>query len=407
MKPRRTSSIRIKLLVIFTVCIIGLSLIINFYSTQIFQKSYSTIEENSVVQDIERVTDTLDNTTAQISVRLIDWAWWDDTYQFMKDKNKPYIESNLGVNSISNIKINAMVFVNTNHDVLFKKSVNYIKRQEIPSDTIEEHVHAHPALTTIPNDKIPVQGLIMLPEGPMLVTAVSVLNSDAQGPGHGTLLFGKYFDSNLVHDVSNLTHIPVTVYNYNDLFLPADVSIAKKNLDEKNPIFVNAVSETTVAGYSVISDFYGQPAIIIKTESPRTVYIEGLHNLRVFVAVATIAIVLFGIIIYLFIEMFFVYRFSKLSYEVDTISQTKDFTKRVTESRKDGIGSVAVAINEMLNILNSVLKLEEKHHKEVEDSEHTLNEKVLELEKTNRLMVGRELQMIELKKQIEDLKNKK
>mgnify|MGYP003495360020 FL=1 len=119
-----TSSVRFKIISILALCTIFLSIFIYYISIKVFEKSYSSIEQDQAIKNTERVIDTIDNNLTQLNIRIIDWAWWDDTYKFIKDGNKSYIESNLGVNSIANIKINTSAFVDKNHKIIFSKSLN-------------------------------------------------------------------------------------------------------------------------------------------------------------------------------------------------------------------------------------------------------------------------------------------
>lgn len=406
MNTRSISSVRFKIIAIIAFCIIVLSFTIYKYSISIFQQSYNNIEKDKTIQNVERVKDTLDNTMTQLSVRLVDWAWWDDTYNFVKDSNKSYLESNLGNSSISNIKINSIVFVSSSQNITFRKTINLINKEEISSSNLDEHIRSHKKIANILNDKIPQSGIINLPEGPMLVSTASILSSDAQGPSRGTLIFGKYLDSNLIAEIAKLTHLPISVYKYDDLFLPEDVAMAKTRILKGEKNYTAALSETNISGYSVINDYYGEPALILRVDNTREVYTQGLQTLNKFLYTAILAIILFGIIIYTLIEIFFIYRFSVLNKEVVNISEHKDFDARVTEGGNDGIGSLAFAINKMLDTLSSALKLEEENHKKIILSEQNLSDKLQELEKLNRLMVDRELKMVDLKNEIKDLKVK-
>lgn len=74
---------------------------------------------------------------------------------------------------------------------------------------------------------------------------------------------------------------------------------------------------------------------------------------------------------------------------------------KVEVKSKDEIGKLADAFNAMIfRLKQTYATLEEK----VEEKTIELGEKVGELEKMNKLMVGREIRMIELKKEIENIK---
>src|SRR6185369_7313494 len=118
-------SIRLKVSVIVLAGVVVLSALIYLISTRIISSSYASIERDDLIENLERVNDAISNVAAQLDVKLVDWARWDDTYQFMKDKNEAYIKSNLGNASIANLKINTMAFVDAEGTIVFKKSIDF------------------------------------------------------------------------------------------------------------------------------------------------------------------------------------------------------------------------------------------------------------------------------------------
>lgn len=77
-----------------------------------------------------------------------------------------------------------------------------------------------------------------------------------------------------------------------------------------------------------------------------------------------------------------------------------DFSRRITIPNKDELGTLATTINEMAdNIQHSQEKLDAK----IKERTAELEGKLLDLEKMNKLMIGREIKMVELKKEIQDL----
>jgi methyl-accepting chemotaxis protein len=78
-----------------------------------------------------------------------------------------------------------------------------------------------------------------------------------------------------------------------------------------------------------------------------------------------------------------------------------DLSKRIAFSSRDEISQLAISFNEMVN------KLQQSHQsleQKVQDRTTELNKKMEKLEKMNKLMVGRELKMVEYKREIEELK---
>lgn len=118
-------SVRIKLIAIILSIIISVMAILYIVSNQILIKSYLQIENTSVTNNIQRIEDALSNEESELSLKLIDWAAWDDTYKFIQDKNPEYIKSNLNNSSLVNLKLNLAAFFDENKQVVFKKSNRY------------------------------------------------------------------------------------------------------------------------------------------------------------------------------------------------------------------------------------------------------------------------------------------
>jgi C4-dicarboxylate-specific signal transduction histidine kinase len=127
--------------------------------------------------------------------------------------------------------------------------------------------------------------------------------------------------------------------------------------------------------------------------------------------------ILIGLIsIALFFSFFVIYRLimyslsplEKLKSLVKSVSEG-DFSKRVEVYSKDEFGDLANSFNKMSADLEDIYKnLEKKVAERTVELEKSRQEFSLALEKsekTNRLMVGRELEMIRLKKELADLKS--
>jgi len=73
---------------------------------------------------------------------------------------------------------------------------------------------------------------------------------------------------------------------------------------------------------------------------------------------------------------------------------------------KDEIGSLSNSFHQMVNRLREMINELQSSKSEVEKINQEVTQKASELERVNKLMIGRELKMIELKKEIETLNKK-
>jgi len=168
---------------------------------------------------------------------------------------------------------------------------------------------------------------------------------------------------------------------------------------------------------------------------------QALFNSQLYYSVVIFSVILTLIIIFLIILMrkIIIKPLDEIVGVVKVITGG-DLTKQVVVKSKDEIGQLGLAFNEMTAKLKESYKIMESKiedrtkelqiergslekkaeertseleglktnlEKTIEERTRNLNSKVLELEKMNDLMVGRELKMAELKDELKKLKDKK
>ncbi len=80
--------------------------------------------------------------------------------------------------------------------------------------------------------------------------------------------------------------------------------------------------------------------------------------------------------------------------------------KQTFEITNDEIGSLTQSVRRMVDTLVTMFDKEHQTNEELKTASTTLSQKNIELQEMNNLMVGREIKMAELKKEIEVLKSK-
>jgi PAS domain S-box-containing protein len=363
---QKTISIRSKFFFIIFLNVVFIISLLYFTSTLIISKSYNDIEKDSVIQNIQRANDAIVNSISELTGKLNDWAFWDDTYQFVQDKNQHYINSNLRDASILNLKINAMIFTDTKGEIIFKKSIDLNLVQEISSENIGSYVLSYKELTTHEDANSAIDGIIILPEGPLIISSQAILTSELEGPIQGSLIFGKFLDDEFFATIGKLTHLSVKLYNFDTLSIPEDVSLAKTQLLSGETYVVNPISSKKIAGYKMLNDIHGNPALIMKIESPRPIYNQGIFAFNTFLSITIISIFILGLILVFLFDRFLVSKLLKLITEVNKIKTTGDLSFRIKESGNDEVGTLAVTINQMLMALDSSKKSERKTLEKVE-----------------------------------------
>jgi signal transduction histidine kinase len=140
---------------------------------------------------------------------------------------------------------------------------------------------------------------------------------------------------------------------------------------------------------------------------PRTIYVQGQNTIAIFSFISSISIFIFGLIIITLFETLLLRRLLKLSTEVDSISVKNLENTRIKEGANDELGKLSRTIN---HLLDEIARAQKKEH-DAAQLEMVANEKLKRslqaAENMNKLMVGRELKMAELKEKLAALEQNK
>lgn len=126
------------------------------------------------------------------------------------------------------------------------------------------------------------------------------MTNEGKGPIRGTLIFGRFLDAAFTAKLSRISRLPVSLYAVTDKKLPPDFQAVRDSLGDS--IIVRPLSEQIIAGYTLLPDIYGKPAVILRVEVPREIYYQGENSLRYLIASLLIAGLVFGGIILLLLQ---------------------------------------------------------------------------------------------------------
>jgi diguanylate cyclase (GGDEF)-like protein len=306
-----------------------------------------TLEQKNIAEHLTRAQNTISEKEDNLAITAYDWATWDETYKFIDDKNAKYIEDNLMADTFSNLKLNAMVFMNTAGEIIYTGAMDQTKQEMTPiSQALLQYLKNSPIASNT-DAKFSVKGIIDLPEGPMIIAAFPILNSFAQGPVRGNYVIGFYLDHWFVDSLSQQLNLNLSIEPVKDAARTKKVDATNVKYTIKSPTLIEATT--------VLNDVAGQPVIDLKIAMNRDIYTigeVGIDNVSLYIAILCAVCIIF-LLIYMNVSIL-----SKLSYistEVRGIGEKKLFTKRLTlQKTNDEFLVVSHEINGMLDELQKV-----------------------------------------------------
>jgi len=310
--------------------------------------NFLELEQADTLENVERVQNAVATEQSYLDYIVQDWACWDDTYQFIEDKNQQYINVDLQNQTLAGINVNVMIFVNNSGEVVYVKSVNTSTTKEEPvPDELFSMIEDGSLLTKGENDSI--SGFVLLDKDPMFIACHPILTTKYDGPSRGTLIFGRYFDDDLLDSFRKVTRSSLIMYR-TDEEMPTDFQMKIKNVSE-NPdkIVVEPLNDNQIAGYFGFKDIKGQLALLIRADFPRELYIHGEKTLNYMYFFLLLTGLMTGVGVKFALDNLFISRLIEIDDFVTRVRSEKDLSKRLSLEDNDELYRLSREINGMLN----------------------------------------------------------
>ncbi|MCC7202345.1 MAG: EAL domain-containing protein [Nitrospirae bacterium] len=294
---------RTKLLVIIGISLAALILTILIASRLILLNSFLQIENGNVKKNLEQVLNALNGEVNHIDTVNADYSAWDDSYKFIQDGNRAYINDNLPDSVLSTLGLNLIVYVSSKGDVVYKRWAGSLEKVSgnVP-DSLIVHLSPENQLVRHSDTNSKVTGLLRLPEGILMISSRPIIQNDHTGPVQGALIMGRLLDSEEVKLLSRLTKLSINFQRTDSRELPDDFKTALTGITNSSPFLVTSVNTDIIAGYSAINDIYGKRVLLLKVDEPRNIYQQGVRTITYFILWFAIAALAFTAISYILFE---------------------------------------------------------------------------------------------------------
>jgi len=340
-----------KLLTAIILTVAGLGIVLFAAWSAIQLRSYAQLEEQDTLQNVGRAVSALDADVAYLDNKVTDWANWNDTIKFIETGNRDFLENNVNGTAMAGLAIDVMLFADSTGRIVHGQGYDFHAGRDAPISVAWPALLAsNRRLREFPDLSQGRTGIVMLPEGPMIVAARPVLDSQGNGPSHGTILMGRYLDGSEAQELAATAHLSLSAYLLDDPQLPGDLRAVRPALSAAAPFAVRPLDNTTVAGYALLSDIDGQPVLILRLDQPRTIYQQGESSLLAFLFTLLCIGLVLGSIILAIVRKLVLQPIAQLQSGVEQVAQG-DLSYRLALRQRDEIGQLARSFSDMASSL--------------------------------------------------------
>jgi PAS domain S-box-containing protein len=310
------------------------------------------IEQTS--EDYLRALNAFDNQLDGMSITCRDWASWDDTYDFVVTADERYIESNLGNETYINCRLNLICFFDSNGTLVYGGAFDHADC--VPSavfDSLVETLHTEGVIGGRSREDSN-RGIIISQEGPMLISAEPILRSDESGPSRGTLLMGRYLEDSVISDISDITSLSITLFEYSDPAVREGLVPIDVNTEPMNPAgldFFHSEDGQKVVCVGAIADIAGNPVLVLRIDDFRQAFTHAIVSIHYYLIVLIGISLSTSLLIYAFLRGHVITRIEALRDNIKYIGNVGDYSSRVEIDGTDEISDLSVSMNGMLDSL--------------------------------------------------------
>lgn len=349
-------TLRQKTLLIIGGTLAGLLALVYFASRATLLNEFLRLENDLTSQNVERAVNALNTEITAFHRFNEDWAFWDDSYQFIQDGNELYRTSNLNDGTLQTLQVNVVYYIQKDGTIVFSTGFDLDAGTAAPLPAgFEDYLTADAPLRNLPELRDSVSGILLLPDGrPIIVVSHNILDGERKGPAEGTLIWGRFLDESVIAALGESTRLTLNIYPLNNPETPADVQAIETILTESQDApLIRTLSDERIAGYTLLHDIYGNPALILRIDMPRRVFQQGQTSIAYFTMALLFTGLVFGIVVALLLQQFVLSRLERLSASVSTIGIQGSAAAQVEVEGSDELAHLARRINEMLNALHT------------------------------------------------------
>ena len=357
-----------KSLVVFVVLLIAFLLVISVFFSTILLASYSALEEQYIAKDLNQAVNKLNEEFSTMSAIVSDWAPWDDTYNFVNGNEPGYIASNLLTPGFDNLNMNLIVITNSRGEVVYSGAYDLQNKVMVTVPAFfSVRLDLKAPLMNMSDPHYITAGILMLPEGPMIVASQPVVRSDFSGQPQGVVIMGRYLNREEISRLAELTQPSLAFTRTDDPAVSFNLVSRIRDNSGSAPGIIEQLNRDEIAGYALIKDIYGNDALILQITEARDIYRRGTDT-TVQVLIIILAGGLFlGLVIVILLDRFLLKRMGSLALQVNTIGKSGSITDHVEIDGDDELSGLATEINRMLDTIG-------KFHRELGASEARFRE---------------------------------
>lgn len=336
------------------VCIASVIFIISilFLSNSILLSDFAEIEKKSVIRNVDRVHNSINEQVDNISAFVQDYSTWDDSYTFSIQPNKEYVSSNFAsLESFRKFKINFMIYTDAEGNIILSKGFNLNENNEqVFNKKLEIEITLKVKELMLRTHSGSIKGITEINNTPIILVSEPITTTDGRKVSGGLIIAGRYIDEGQIAEIASSVKVDLAMEKYKE------VIELNKDIKWQNNIYVKSINKNSAIGYKILLDIENNPYLVIKINTIRLIYRQAIKSVTYFVVTIIMLSLIFISISLIYLNKMVAKRIMKMNSVINNISDTKNLAMKMKVQGNDEITSLAVGFNNMIDELEKYSK---------------------------------------------------
>ena len=307
-------------------------------------KDFTNIEIDTAHSDTNIVLNYIQRDLSNLNSLNVDYAKWDDTYNYLNNRNAEYISSNFDdTTALIRAKVAFILIADNLGNTVYKKNIEYGEKDKF-TEGLAKNISLSVLKLLSNNNTKNIMGIAIFDKTPILISAERISKSDGSGNSAGIFVFAKYYDQNEITDINKNTNLETGLLTYDkNLILKADSA--------KKDTFVKITNNNFITGYGLLNNIFSEPSLFVKVTLQRKIFRKAENAIYFYFLIILLALILVSISIFMIIHVFVVKKIEIINKIIENVNNSHDLSTSITLKGKDEISELGSKFNSMFNRL--------------------------------------------------------
>jgi len=326
--------VAVRLLQAMAIFVVGIYVILRVVITPTFEELELTAAQKDLVRAERSIQTDIDN----LEAITLDWAPWDDIYEYVSGRNPAFEKSNLNRPTLTNLGLDMIAVYQLGSELKWAQlqvdgeerpiaRLGILGAEDPASHLLTEHTDA--------NDR--TVGIVQTALGPLLVSSQPILRSDESGPVAGSVVMGQFLNESRLARLRERTKVDMSWVLVQDYLADGKLELS----DIKLSVLPVRTSEEIVTNCMVLADIFGTPFLVVSAKTPRDISGLGQQTVNAALVFLAVAGLLLMLVVWWHMRGTVIHPIERLTGHMDEIRKSGDLSNKLNLQSNDEIGLLA------------------------------------------------------------------